>query len=242
VEDVGEVLEAARDAYRRHDWAAARERFTAARSAGELDADDLDALGDAAWWLGETDEASAVMEAAYHRHLDQGRPGPAAMAALGIAVTHLLRGSAPSGAAGSAGPSGCSMTNQRAWSTDTCSAWTWRPRSAAATPAPWSGRGAVHRHLPGPPLPGPAAPGCLGPGRAGGGPGLPGPRRAPGRRRRRGPLPGRGDPPAAGATWPEPRWPTGTPTGSAATPSPAWPCSGSPRAGPRRRRPPCGPP
>jgi len=92
VADGGGVLEEARDAFRHHDWAAARERFTAARSAGELAAADLDALADAAWWLGDVDEASAVLEAAVRRHLVEGRPGPAAMSAIGIAVNHFLRG------------------------------------------------------------------------------------------------------------------------------------------------------
>jgi DNA-binding NarL/FixJ family response regulator len=92
VAEVGEILEAARDAHRRHDWAGAREGFTAARAAGELATADLEALADAAWWLGETEEASAVLEVAYRRHLDEGRPGRAAMAAIGVAVIHLLRG------------------------------------------------------------------------------------------------------------------------------------------------------
>jgi hypothetical protein len=92
VGEVGEVLEAARDAYRRHDWAAAREGFSAVRTAGELAAADLDALADAAWWLGDVEEASAVLEEAYRRHLDESRPGRAAMAAIGVAVNHLLRG------------------------------------------------------------------------------------------------------------------------------------------------------
>ena len=89
---VGEVLDAARDAYRRHEWAAARKGFSAARTAGELAADDLDALADASWWLGEAEEASAVLEEAYRRHLNEGRPGRAAMSAIGVAVNHLLRG------------------------------------------------------------------------------------------------------------------------------------------------------
>ena len=92
MDDVAEVLEAARDAYGRHDWAAARDRFHAARAEGELAPGDLDALADAAWWLGDFDEASAVLEEAYRRHLDDGRPRPAAMAAIGIAVNHFLRG------------------------------------------------------------------------------------------------------------------------------------------------------
>lgn len=92
MEDAAGALDAARDAYRRHDWAAARDGFGAARAAGELAAADLDALADAAWWLGDFDQASAVLEEAYRRHLDEGRPGPAAMAAIGVAVNHLLRG------------------------------------------------------------------------------------------------------------------------------------------------------
>jgi DNA-binding NarL/FixJ family response regulator len=92
VEDAATVLEAAREAYRRHDWAGARDRFSAVRAAGGLAAGDLDALADAAWWLGEFDEASAVLEEAYRRHLDDGRPRLAAMAAIGVAVNHFLRG------------------------------------------------------------------------------------------------------------------------------------------------------
>ena len=47
---------------------------------------------DAAWWLGDVEEASAVLEEAYRRHLEAGSPGPAAMAAIGVGVNHLLRG------------------------------------------------------------------------------------------------------------------------------------------------------
>ena len=92
MEDAAGALDAARDAYRRHDWAGARDGFGAAQAAGELAAADLDALADAAWWLGDFDQASAVLEEAYRRHLDDGRPRPAAMAAIGIAVNHFLRG------------------------------------------------------------------------------------------------------------------------------------------------------
>jgi DNA-binding NarL/FixJ family response regulator len=75
VEDAAGALDAARDAYRRHDWAGARDGFGAARAAGELAAADLDALADAAWWLGDFDQASAVLEEAYRRHLDAGVVG-----------------------------------------------------------------------------------------------------------------------------------------------------------------------
>ena len=54
--------------------------------------DDLEERADAAWWRGDFDEASALLERAYRRHLDEGAPRPAAMAAIGIAVNAFLRG------------------------------------------------------------------------------------------------------------------------------------------------------
>ena len=92
MDDVGEVLLAARDAHRRRDWPAAHERYAAARAAGELAAADLEAYADATWWLGEFDESSAILEEAYRGYLDEGRPRAAAMAAIGIAVNSFLRG------------------------------------------------------------------------------------------------------------------------------------------------------
>jgi DNA-binding NarL/FixJ family response regulator len=53
---------------------------------------DLEDRADAAWWRGDLDEASALLERAYRDHLDEGRPRPAAMAAVGIAVNAFLRG------------------------------------------------------------------------------------------------------------------------------------------------------
>jgi DNA-binding CsgD family transcriptional regulator len=54
--------------------------------------DDLEDRADVAWWRGDVDEASALLERAYRNHLDDGRPRPAAMAAIGIAVSAFLRG------------------------------------------------------------------------------------------------------------------------------------------------------
>lgn len=87
-----EALAAARDAYRRRDWAGARAGFLATRELGELSSDDLFALADAAWWLGLVDESVAVGEEAYRRYLHGQRPRQAARAAIGIAVNLLLRG------------------------------------------------------------------------------------------------------------------------------------------------------
>jgi DNA-binding CsgD family transcriptional regulator len=54
--------------------------------------DDLEERADAAWWRGDFDEASGLLEQAYRKHLGEDAPRPAAMAAIGIAVNAFLRG------------------------------------------------------------------------------------------------------------------------------------------------------
>jgi ATP/maltotriose-dependent transcriptional regulator MalT len=91
----GDLLDAARHAYERGDWAAAVQSFGAARGAvgaEDLTADDLFALADAAWWLGDVDRSVSAGEEAYRRYLQGDRPSNAAMAALGVALNLLLRG------------------------------------------------------------------------------------------------------------------------------------------------------
>jgi DNA-binding NarL/FixJ family response regulator len=92
MDDVAAVLRAAREAHRRWDWLGAYERFTTARAATVLSADDLQALSDAAWWLGRIDESVAAGDAAYRALLDAERPQSAAIVALELAVSLFLRG------------------------------------------------------------------------------------------------------------------------------------------------------
>jgi hypothetical protein len=134
MDDAARLLEAARDAYRRRDWAAARAGFTAARTAGELAAADLDALGDAAWWLGEVEEASAVLEAAYRRYLEEAGRARPLWRPWGSGSTRSSAATGWSAPAGSAGPSGCSPTSPRESSTATSSTWSWRAPWTARTP------------------------------------------------------------------------------------------------------------
>jgi len=96
--DANEPLVAARDAYRQRNWDVARERFDEARARGELRADDLSMLADAAWWLGQVEESIDAGAAAYRAHLDAGQVRPAAWAAIGVAVNHFLRGEEAPGA------------------------------------------------------------------------------------------------------------------------------------------------
>lgn len=90
--EVSELLATARDAHRRRDWQGAREGFVAARRRGPLAPEDLEALSDACWWLGDVDECLEAGEAAFRGHLDADRPGDAAMCAIELAVSLVLRG------------------------------------------------------------------------------------------------------------------------------------------------------
>ena len=95
--EVSELLAAAREAYRRRQWIEARAGFAAAREAADLGADDLDALGTSAWWIGAIDECTAAWEAAYRAYVADGRPDAAAATALGIGYNGFLRGDEASG-------------------------------------------------------------------------------------------------------------------------------------------------
>jgi DNA-binding NarL/FixJ family response regulator len=92
VADTADLLETAREAYRRRDWASARAAFAEARDAGPLDADDLCALASCAWWLGDLDAALPAQQGAYTLYLEAGDPGAAAIMAMDVGYTLMLRG------------------------------------------------------------------------------------------------------------------------------------------------------
>ena len=92
-----ELLAAAHEAFRRRQWIEARAGFAAAREVTDLGADDLDALGTSAWWIGAIDECTAAWEAAYRAYVADGRPDAAAATALGIGYNGFLRGDEASG-------------------------------------------------------------------------------------------------------------------------------------------------
>ena len=89
-----EALEVARAACGRHDWAAAREGFAAA---GELGTEDLGSLVGACWWLGEVEEYAAAGAELHRRLLEDGRSVGAALVALELGYTEVVRGHAESG-------------------------------------------------------------------------------------------------------------------------------------------------
>lgn len=87
-----ERVAAAREAYARGEWSAARDGLALARVEGDLSTGDLERLGQAAWWLGDGLEAMAVAEDVYLRLVEDGAPEQAAMRALDLALGWAIRG------------------------------------------------------------------------------------------------------------------------------------------------------
>lgn len=93
--ELDEALAEARAALARRDWATARERFRAAREPATAD---LAGLATACWWLGLIDEFVAASEEVHRRRLEAGDPAGAAMAALEIGFSEVVRGQQDVGA------------------------------------------------------------------------------------------------------------------------------------------------
>jgi ATP/maltotriose-dependent transcriptional regulator MalT len=86
-----QLLAEARSSYARCDWTTAREAF---RAVGDdlQEADDLYALANTSWWLGDLDQAMPDLQRAYRCYLDEQSPRTAALVALDLGYTYALRG------------------------------------------------------------------------------------------------------------------------------------------------------
>jgi len=92
-------LELGRDAAKRHAWTEALEAFAAADREGDLSPEDLERVGDAAWWAGKPDEATEPLERAFSAYVEAGRPSEAA--GVAFLLTYMaFRRQAPSVGAG----------------------------------------------------------------------------------------------------------------------------------------------
>jgi ATP/maltotriose-dependent transcriptional regulator MalT len=87
----------ARDAYRRRQWVAARHAFRLVHDRDGLGPDDLYALSNCAWWLGDLDEALPLQQQAYQAFLDVEEPASAALVAIDVGYTLMIRGEAAQG-------------------------------------------------------------------------------------------------------------------------------------------------
>jgi tetratricopeptide (TPR) repeat protein len=87
----GEHLEPARAAFARTAWRVAYDALSAADAAGELEAEDLERLAEAAWWLSDGTVSLRARERAYRQYVRRGEPRAAAWVALALAEDHFHR-------------------------------------------------------------------------------------------------------------------------------------------------------
>ena len=85
-------LDAGREAARKHVWRDAYELLQRADADGLLGAEDLEHLGEAAWWTGRLEEAIDFRERAYAAHVEAGEPRRAALLAMMISGDHAKKG------------------------------------------------------------------------------------------------------------------------------------------------------
>ncbi|MGH3917940.1 MAG: BTAD domain-containing putative transcriptional regulator [Pseudonocardiaceae bacterium] len=83
-----QLLPAARAALAAHDWPPAFELLSAADQAGQLTAEDLDGLAEAAYWSGRYREALSARQRAHHAYLQAGDHRRAAVAAVMLTIQH----------------------------------------------------------------------------------------------------------------------------------------------------------
>jgi len=86
------LLVQARAAFRNQRWDAAYKAYAEAREHVVLTPEDLEAMSDAAWWIGLPEEASSLSEEVHRRCIEEGQPSLAAMAAMNIGLMAFLRG------------------------------------------------------------------------------------------------------------------------------------------------------
>ena len=93
-------LLAGRDAARRYAWSDAFDLLTSADSdGGQLTADDLTTLGEAAWWTARLDACISARERAFAAYTEAGSPRNAAMVAMALAKDNYARGAPAIGTA-----------------------------------------------------------------------------------------------------------------------------------------------
>jgi tetratricopeptide (TPR) repeat protein len=87
-------LDQARSAFQAGSWQEAFDALSELDAASPLGAEDLEALGECAWWLSRREECIAARERAVAVHLEAGRPRQAALVALKLCFFFLFRGEA----------------------------------------------------------------------------------------------------------------------------------------------------
>ena len=86
-----DAVTSARDAFERHAWQEAYDLLREADARTPLGPDELEMLGQAAWWCGTLEECISARERAYAAHLEAGNPRRAAFVALLLVRDHNNR-------------------------------------------------------------------------------------------------------------------------------------------------------
>ena len=86
------ALQQGREAFERHAWREAFDLLSAADASGTLSPEDLEHLGDAAWWTGHSDEYIDARERAFAGYLKQQEPRRASFVAFRLSNDHQVRG------------------------------------------------------------------------------------------------------------------------------------------------------
>ncbi|MBW3592498.1 MAG: hypothetical protein KY396_02275 [Actinobacteria bacterium] len=89
---ISDAVQAGRDAIARHAWVEAFDLLTRAEAEGEaLAPEDLEALGEAAWWTARLDACIGARERAYAAYAEAGKPRRAAFVALALAKDYFAK-------------------------------------------------------------------------------------------------------------------------------------------------------
>jgi pimeloyl-ACP methyl ester carboxylesterase/tetratricopeptide (TPR) repeat protein len=87
----GDHLARGRAAFARTAWREAYDDLSTADATAKLEAEDLERLAEAAWWVSNGTACVRARERAYRRYLQRGEPRPAAAVALALAEDHFHR-------------------------------------------------------------------------------------------------------------------------------------------------------
>lgn len=85
---IADSLQLGRDAIKRHAWREAFELLSEADKSSALSPEDLETLGEAAWWAGHPDACIDARERAYAKYLESGNHQRSALVALVLAADY----------------------------------------------------------------------------------------------------------------------------------------------------------
>lgn len=97
--DTDSAIQSGRSAIKRHAWREAFDLFTAADASARLAPEDLEHLGEAAWWTGRLAACISARERAYAEYVNAGTHRRAAMVAIALAKDYYGRNDSAVGTA-----------------------------------------------------------------------------------------------------------------------------------------------